>query len=93
VNKFGDGEAPPVIPTPDFSKLAREQVDRVRAVRAKRDAKATAAALADLKQAAAQPAVSRPALMPLIIAAVRARTTLGEISDAFVEAWGVHHAG
>jgi methylmalonyl-CoA mutase N-terminal domain/subunit len=93
VNKFGDGEAPPVIPTPDFSRLAREQVERVRAVRAQRDAKAAAQALTALKAAAAQPAKSRPSLMPLIIAAVRARTTLGEISDAFVEAWGVHRAG
>ncbi len=92
VNKFGDGEAPPVIPAPDFSKLAREQVERVRAVRANRDAKAAAQALEALRSAAAKPANARDSLMPLIIAAVRARTTLGEISDAFVSAWGVHRA-
>ncbi len=92
VNKFGDGEAPPVIPAPDFSKLAREQVERVRAVRAKRDATAAAQALEALKSAAAKPANARDSLMPLIIAAVRARTTLGEISDAFVSAWGIHRA-
>jgi methylmalonyl-CoA mutase N-terminal domain/subunit len=92
VNKFGDGEAPPVIPAPDFSKLAREQVERVRAVRAKRDARAAAQALDALRSAAAKPANARDSLMPLIIAAVRARTTLGEISDAFVSAWGVHRA-
>ena len=40
VNRFSDGTEPPSIPTPDYSALERGQVERVRAVRAKRDAAA-----------------------------------------------------
>jgi methylmalonyl-CoA mutase N-terminal domain/subunit len=90
VNKFADDEPPPVIPTPDFSKLAKEQVERVRAVRAKRDGAAADAALGKLRSAAASPASSRPPIVPLIVDAVRARVTLGEISDTLGAAWGVH---
>ena len=90
VNTFDDGAAPPVIPTPDFSALARAQVERVRAVRAKRDAARAESAARALREAAAQPAGRRPPLMPMIIDAVRARVTLGEISDAFAAAWGTY---
>ena len=90
VNTFDDGAAPPVIPTPDFSALARAQVERVRAVRAKRDAARAESAARALREAAAQPAGKRPPLMPMIIDAVRARVTLGEISDAFAAAWGTY---
>ena len=90
VNKFGDGEAPPVIPAPDFSALAQGQVERVRAVRATRDAAGAERATAALRAAAAVPAATRAALMPLIIDAVRARVTVGEIASAFEAAWGVH---
>ncbi|HUO52955.1 MAG TPA: methylmalonyl-CoA mutase family protein [Gemmatimonadaceae bacterium] len=90
VNRFGDGVEPPVIPAPDYSALERAQVERVRAVRARRDASAAARTLAALRGAAKAPIAARPPLMPLIIDAVRARVTLGEISDAFVDAWGRH---
>ena len=93
VNRFDDGEPPPVIPTPDFTALARAQVERVRALRAKRDAARADASTRALRDAAAQPASKRPPLMPLIIDAVRARVTLGEISDAFAAAWGTHQPG
>ncbi len=91
VNRFTDDEPPPVIPAPDFSTLEREQVARVRAVRAKRAASEVEHALAALRAAAAAPASARAPLVPLIVSAVRARATLGEISDAFAGAWGVHH--
>jgi methylmalonyl-CoA mutase N-terminal domain/subunit len=92
VNRFADDADPPSIPTPDFSALEREQVARVRSVRAKRDAKRADAALAAIR-AAAQPyadsnATGRPALMPLIVEAVRARATVGEISDTLRASWG-----
>jgi methylmalonyl-CoA mutase N-terminal domain/subunit len=32
-------------------------------------------------------------LMPPIIEAVRARATLGEISDALRQVWGIYHPG
>ena len=91
VNKFGDGQDPPVIATPDFSALERGQVSQLRAVRASRDGTRVEAALAALRGAAAAYAVPdapREHLMPLIIDAVRARVSVGEISDTFAAAWG-----
>jgi len=92
VNRFADAVDPPTIPTPDFSALEREQVDRVRSVRAGRDARLAEEALAAIRAAAGSYADSnatgRPALMPLIVEAVRARSTVGEISDTLRSSWG-----
>ena len=91
VNRFADDNEPPTIPTPDFSALEREQVGRVRSVRAGRDAARTEAALAAIRSAAppyAEPAArGRAELMPLIVEAVRARATVGEISDTLRSVW------
>ncbi|MSR07570.1 MAG: methylmalonyl-CoA mutase [Gemmatimonadetes bacterium] len=89
VNKFENDEGPPAIHAPDYSGLAVAQRKRVEAVRSKRDAKAWAAALDALAAAArgAEP------LMPKIVVAVRARATVGEISDALRAVWGVHRPG
>ena len=88
LNKFADGKEAPVIPLPDYSKLAAEQIARVKAVKGSRDAAKVKASLAAL--AAAAPKVGTPEgeLMPLIIDAVRARATVGEISDTLEGAWG-----
>ncbi len=97
VNRFGDGQEPPIIPAPDFSALEREQVDRLAATRAARPAGALAAALEAL--AAAAPdylpdhAGDRRPLMPVIIDAVRARASVGEIADTLERAWGRYHPG
>jgi len=92
VNRFADDADPPSIPTPDFSALEREQVARVRSVRAARDATSAEAALAAIRTAAPPyadaNATGRPALMPLIVEAVRARATVGEISDTLRASWG-----
>jgi methylmalonyl-CoA mutase N-terminal domain/subunit len=92
VNRFADDADPPSIATPDFSALEREQVDRVRSVRAGRDARRAEAALAAIGAAAApyadSNATGRPALLPLIVEAVRARATVGEISDTLRSSWG-----
>jgi methylmalonyl-CoA mutase, N-terminal domain len=90
VNRFGDGREPPSISTPDYSALERGQVERVRAVRASRPAAAVERAVAALRDAShsyASPAPQRSPLMPLIIDAVRARATVGEIADAFRASW------
>ncbi len=90
VNRFGDGREPPSISTPDYSALERGQVERVRAVRASRSATAVDRALAALRDAShsyTSPAPHRSQLMPLIIDAVRARATVGEIADAFRASW------
>jgi methylmalonyl-CoA mutase N-terminal domain/subunit len=62
------------------------QIDRVRALRAGRDAGACARSLA----AVADAAVGRANLMPPIIAAVEAKATVGEISDVMRSVFGEH---
>ena len=93
VNRFAGGEEPAVIPSPDYSSLEQGQVARLRAVRAARDGRATAVALDALANAARAmtvPDAERPQLMPLVIDAVRARASVGEISDVFGTAWGAY---
>ena len=97
VNKFTDGVVSPVIPSPDYSALEREQVARLRAVRAARDAKAVDEALEGLARAApsyaSEGAGVRAQLMPLVIDAVRARASVGEVSDVLRAAWGSYRPG
>lgn len=92
VNKFGDGQDPPIIPAPDFSALERDQVSRLAAVRAQRDANAVETALQRLAEVAPQYDTGhsgpRAELMPLIIDAVRARASVGEIADTLEKVWG-----
>ncbi len=95
VNKFGDGQDPPIIPAPDFSSLERDQVAQLAQVKSARDNNAVTSALAAIKSAAPEylPAHSgaRTALMPLIIDAVRARASVGEIADTMETVWGRYH--
>jgi methylmalonyl-CoA mutase N-terminal domain/subunit len=85
VNRFTTDEQPRPISAPDYSALAERQQQRVRATRAARDTAAWQAALDRLGEGARGDA----AMMPLIVDAVRARATVGEISDALREAWGM----
>ncbi len=85
VNKYEDGAEPPVIPAPDFRQLEAEQKQRVAAVKASRD-QAAAAARVQAIEAAVR--AGERQLMPLIIDAVRARASVGEISDAMERVWG-----
>jgi methylmalonyl-CoA mutase N-terminal domain/subunit len=92
VNRFGDGADPPIIPSPDFSALERDQAASLALVRATRDAVAVHTALHAISEAATDyvgegPGTRRP-LMPLIIDAVRARASVGEISDVLERCWG-----
>jgi methylmalonyl-CoA mutase N-terminal domain/subunit len=66
-------------------ELERQQIDRVRSLRARRDSAAAEAALARLKDDAAR---DGPNLMEPIIEAARAYVTMGEMCDAFREVWG-----
>ncbi len=92
VNRFGDGESPPIIPAPDFAALERGQRDRLASLRAGRDAAAVRARLDAIRVAApgyrSGDAGGRVPLLPLIVEAVRARATIGEISDALRAEWG-----
>ena len=66
--------------------LEREQIERVQALRARRDAAAVEARSRALTEAAAREDVN---LMPLIVDAARAYVTMGEMCDALREVWGV----
>ena len=89
VNRFTDHAVPTVVPTPDYQALEREQRGRLDAVKHGRNAGAVAAALEAVRQAAA----SEAGMMAPILAAVRVRSTIGEISDAMRQVWGVYHGG
>ena len=89
VNRFAEAAEPQVVPAPDYSALEREQVKSVRELRKKRDASAVSRALTALRDAsAAKP--SQLHLMPLIIDAVRARATVGEIAETLAANWGYY---
>jgi methylmalonyl-CoA mutase, N-terminal domain len=64
--------------------LERKQVERLRALRAKRDPKVWGAAIKAVEDAAR----SSENLMPRILAAVEANATVGEISDAMRKVYG-----
>jgi methylmalonyl-CoA mutase N-terminal domain/subunit len=86
VNRFTDDSSPPAISTPDFPELEARQRGRVAALRAARDNGSVERGLALVGRAAG----GNEPLMPPIIEAVRARATLGEISDTLRKAWGVY---
>ena len=86
VNRYTDDSPPLTIETPDFSALEAQQRARLAELKRRRDTKMVKAALGAITGAASG---SGP-LMPSIVDAVRARTTLGEISDALRTVWGVY---
>jgi methylmalonyl-CoA mutase N-terminal domain/subunit len=79
-------EAPPVPVQKIDPKIEREQVDRLRAMRSKRDARAHGEALAKIERAAQ----GKDNLVPLVLEAVRAHATVGEISNVLRRVWGEH---
>ena len=84
VNEFTvSGEEPPDLLRVDPA-IGQRQVERLRALRAERDGAAADAAMAALEAGAR----GTENLVPLIVAAVEARATLGEISHALRRAWG-----
>lgn len=89
VNRFtADEEAPIPILTIDREAEAR-QIERLQALRRVRDKGAVMRSLETLRQAAAgNDPWGKDLLMPMILDAVRAYATLGEIMDVFREAWG-----
>ena len=86
VNDFvTQGEAPFETMKVD-PRLEEEQVLRVRAFRAARDAGAATAAVDAVRRAAA----TQENLLPLLVTAVKARATLGELANALREVFGEH---
>ena len=86
VNRFQTEEEITIPVLQIDSEIERRQVERVRSVRAKRDAAKHAAAVGALRDAC----MSNQNLVPFVLDAVRAHATLGEISDVFREAYGVY---
>jgi len=86
VNRFQteQPESAPAILVVDPA-IRQRQCARLQALRARRDGVRCSALLQDLEQAAAKENVN---LLPLIVEAVEAYCTLGEISDAFRHVWG-----
>jgi methylmalonyl-CoA mutase N-terminal domain/subunit len=85
VNSFtegGDDETPILRIDP---ALERKQIDRLRAVRARRQSAAVEAALTALTECAADERVN---LMPYLLDAARARASEGEIVQALQAVWG-----
>ena len=64
--------------------VARRQAERLTALRAERDDMAVERSLADIRVAAR----GKENMMPLLIAAVEAYTTIGEICGVLREEWG-----
>ncbi|MGH7561970.1 MAG: acyl-CoA mutase large subunit family protein [Gemmatimonadales bacterium] len=86
VNRFTVDEPPPRMEAPDFAGLESRQQHRVAEARRARAAAPVEAAL----QAVAAAARSSGPVMPAIVDAVRARATLGEISDVLRAVWGTY---
>jgi methylmalonyl-CoA mutase N-terminal domain/subunit len=87
VNAFTDeGDEQRPAPQAIDPELEARQVERTRAVRARRDAGAAAAAVEALTSAA----VGTENVLPRIRAAAEADVTLGEIANALRGVWGEH---
>jgi len=84
VNRFTAEEERPIPTLRIDPDIERTQVERLRALRARRDGKAACMALGDV----AARAQSSENLMPAICAAVEAYCTVGEISDAMRRVFG-----
>lgn len=97
VNKFADGSAVPDVPTPDYSRLEQEQVQRLRGVKGKRDMAKLSASLESLGKTAdrfsARSDLKGVSLVPKIIDAVRARASVGEIANVLRSRWGAYRPG
>jgi methylmalonyl-CoA mutase N-terminal domain/subunit len=87
VNQFAEEGAQPILHGPDYSALEAAQRARVRQARKRRDPARWRTALDALGEAAAAP--DRP-VMSAVVEAVRARATVGEISDQLRGAWGTY---
>jgi len=87
VNEYVTGEPIQPIPAPDYSTLAGAQRKRLAELRERRNAGNVERTLRALDEAARAPDSQ---LLEPILDAVRARATLGEISDVLRGVWGVH---
>jgi methylmalonyl-CoA mutase N-terminal domain/subunit len=85
VNRYRTEDEPVRIEAAEFGALESRQRERLADLRARRDAALVARSLDGVRDAAR----NTTNLMPLLIEAVRAGATLGEISDVLRAEWGV----
>jgi methylmalonyl-CoA mutase N-terminal domain/subunit len=88
VNEYQEEEEEPRIEQPAFPELEARQRDRLSACRSARDAGAVSQTLTALGEAA----TGTDNLVLYMVEAVKARATLGEISDALRRVWGEYRA-
>jgi methylmalonyl-CoA mutase N-terminal domain/subunit len=84
VNRFQLEEEPAVPVLKIDSALEQAQIERVRALRERRDSQTAMAALTRLEEAAR----SSENLLPRILECVEVYATVGEISNALRRVWG-----
>jgi methylmalonyl-CoA mutase N-terminal domain/subunit len=87
VNRFQAEEEQPIPTLRIDPEIERAQVARLQALRARRDAAKSRAAIEEVERRAH----GNENLMPAILAAVEAYATVGEISDALRRAFGEYH--
>lgn len=87
VNRFTTDAPTPIEVFRVDPDIERQQVERVRVLRASRDQAAWQSAI----DAVSAAALNGSNVMPAIVAAVEARATVGEISDAMRRVFGEHH--
>jgi methylmalonyl-CoA mutase N-terminal domain/subunit len=85
VNRYEDPDEKEIEILAIDRALEQKQVDRVQALRSRRDAAAVEESLARLKRDAAEDGVN---LMPAIIDASKAYATMGEMCETLREVWG-----
>jgi methylmalonyl-CoA mutase N-terminal domain/subunit len=85
VNVYADDQAVASVPAPDYAALAVRQIRTLAEARGRRDAAKVTQTLAALKQEAVK--TDAPLMSP-ILDAVRARATVGEVSDVLRGVWG-----
>ncbi len=85
VNRYQLADEPPLEILRIDPALERKQIDRVQALKARRDSSAVDSALARLRADAADETRN---LMPGLIDAARSFVTMGEVCDCFRQVWG-----
>ncbi len=88
LNAYRDDSASAPVEQPDYSTLEQRQREAVGRLRAERDEAGVGRALAAVREASR----SEANLLPPMIDAVRARATLGEISQVLRDEWGTYDA-
>ena len=89
VNAFQSERHEPIEILKIDERVAEEQIERLRKVKAERNAAAVSKALARVEAACR----GTDNLMPPVLEAVKAYATLGEISDVFRKVWGQYREG